>query len=125
MGVVREFAYSDVLMLWDVLFTRHLARHFHLYLVVAVLQRHGGRIMADKVGWGGWAGGGLVQRNVGADLESRWQTIRSGFGFGFGIGFGFGCVERCSLNLLLFDIFWCLGSDGRWTLRTFCGTSAI
>ena len=54
-GVVREFAYSDVLMLWDVLFTRHLARHFHLYLVVAVLQRHGGRIMADKVGWG-WIG---------------------------------------------------------------------
>ena len=74
-GVVREFVYSDVLMLWDVLFTRHLARHFHLYLVVAVLQRHGGRIMADKVGWGGrveegrWAGGGLVQKNVGADLE--------------------------------------------------------
>lgn len=76
-GVVREFAYSDVLMLWDVLFTRHLARHFHLYLVVAVLQRHGGRIMADKVGWGrgveggGWAGGGWVQRNVGTDLERR------------------------------------------------------
>ncbi|KAI9824781.1 MAG: GTPase activating protein [Thelocarpon impressellum] len=41
----REFAYPDVLRLWEVLWTDHLSSSFHLFVALAVLERHRGVIM--------------------------------------------------------------------------------
>lgn len=45
----REFAYDNVLRLWEVLWTRHLSDYFHLYICVAVLKRHRRRIIDEQM----------------------------------------------------------------------------
>lgn len=45
----REFQYEDVLRLWEVLWTRHLSDHFHLYICVALLKRHRRSIMDEQM----------------------------------------------------------------------------
>ncbi|XP_024533139.1 TBC1 domain family member 15 isoform X2 [Selaginella moellendorffii] len=45
----REFVYDDVLALWEVLWTRHMSEHFHLYICVALLKRHRRKIMDEHM----------------------------------------------------------------------------
>eukprot|EP00271_Cylindrocystis_brebissonii_P004040 TRINITY_DN15400_c0_g1_i1.p1 TRINITY_DN15400_c0_g1~~TRINITY_DN15400_c0_g1_i1.p1 ORF type:complete len:900 (-),score=212.27 TRINITY_DN15400_c0_g1_i1:760-3459(-) len=45
----REFPYETVLRLWEILWTRHLSDHFHLYICVALLKRHSQQIMDEKM----------------------------------------------------------------------------
>eukprot|EP00897_Mesotaenium_endlicherianum_P003037 jgi/Mesen1/2761/ME000017S02126 len=45
----REFKYEDVLCLWEVLWSRHLSEHFHLYICVAILKRHRRSIMDEQM----------------------------------------------------------------------------
>lgn len=47
--VCREFEYHNVLRLWEVLWSRYLSDHFHLYVCVAVLKRHRRKIMDEQV----------------------------------------------------------------------------
>jgi hypothetical protein len=42
--------YDNVLRLWEVLWSRYLSDHFHLYVCVAVLKRHRRKIMDEQVG---------------------------------------------------------------------------
>ncbi|KAK4138688.1 RabGAP/TBC [Trichocladium antarcticum] len=42
----REFAWADVLHLWEVLWTDHLSSSFHLFVALAILERHRDVIMA-------------------------------------------------------------------------------
>lgn len=41
----REFAWDDVLRLWETLWTSYLSSQFHLFVALAVLQKHRGVIM--------------------------------------------------------------------------------
>lgn len=41
----REFEYDDVLRLWEVLWSKHLSDHFHLFVCMAVLKRFRRNIM--------------------------------------------------------------------------------
>ena len=41
----REFSWDDVLRLWEVLWTNYLSGQFHLFIALAVLERHRGIIM--------------------------------------------------------------------------------
>ena len=45
----REFAYEDVMRLWEVLWSRHLSDHFHLYVCTAILKRHRRKIMDEQM----------------------------------------------------------------------------
>jgi hypothetical protein len=45
----REFEYDNVLRLWEVLWSRYLSDHFHLYVCVAVLKRHRRKIMDEQM----------------------------------------------------------------------------
>jgi hypothetical protein len=45
----REFEYSKTMRLWDALWSRHLCAHFHLFVCVAVLQRHRNTIIHDQL----------------------------------------------------------------------------
>eukprot|EP00244_Chara_vulgaris_P005353 TRINITY_DN2119_c0_g1_i3.p1 TRINITY_DN2119_c0_g1~~TRINITY_DN2119_c0_g1_i3.p1 ORF type:complete len:735 (+),score=130.92 TRINITY_DN2119_c0_g1_i3:174-2378(+) len=45
----REFEYDDVLRLWEVLWSRHISDHFHLYVCVAILKRHRRKIMDEQM----------------------------------------------------------------------------
>ena len=42
----REFAWADVLRLWEGLWTDHLSRHFHLFVACAILETHRDVILA-------------------------------------------------------------------------------
>ncbi|CAD7701447.1 unnamed protein product [Ostreobium quekettii] len=41
----REFPFDEVLRLWEVLWSRHLSEHFHLYMCIAILMHHRRAIM--------------------------------------------------------------------------------
>lgn len=41
----REFLWDDVLRLWETLWTNYLSSQFHLFIALAVLERHRGVIM--------------------------------------------------------------------------------
>ncbi|CAD7699808.1 unnamed protein product [Ostreobium quekettii] len=41
----REFSFDEVLRLWEVLWSRHLSEHFHLYMCIAILMHHRRAIM--------------------------------------------------------------------------------
>lgn len=41
----REFKWDDVLRLWETLWTNYLSSQFHLFIALAVLERHRGVIM--------------------------------------------------------------------------------
>ena len=45
----REFGYEDVMRLWEVLWSRHLSDHFHLYVCTAILKRHRRKIMDEQM----------------------------------------------------------------------------
>ena len=47
--VCSEFEYDNVLRLWEVLWSRYLSDHFHLYVCVAILKRHRRKIMDEQV----------------------------------------------------------------------------
>ena len=42
----REFEWSDILRLWEGLWTDYLSSQFHLFIVVAILEKHRDVIMA-------------------------------------------------------------------------------
>ncbi|KAG1327934.1 TBC1 domain family member 15 [Cocos nucifera] len=45
----REFEYSKVMRLWEVLWTHYLSEHFHLYMCVAILKRYRKKIMGEQM----------------------------------------------------------------------------
>ncbi|XP_008785780.1 TBC1 domain family member 15 [Phoenix dactylifera] len=45
----REFEYTKVMHLWEVLWTHYLSEHFHLYMCVAVLKRYRKKIMGEQM----------------------------------------------------------------------------
>ncbi|CAN1215953.1 TBC1 domain family member 15 [Linum perenne] len=45
----REFEYKQIMCLWEVLWTRHLSEHLHLYLCVAILKRCRKKIMGEQM----------------------------------------------------------------------------
>ncbi|XP_057967405.1 uncharacterized protein LOC131157348 [Malania oleifera] len=45
----REFEYEKTMRLWEVLWTRHLSEHLHLYVCVAVLKRYRNKIMGEQM----------------------------------------------------------------------------
>ncbi|CAL1414743.1 unnamed protein product [Linum trigynum] len=45
----REFEYEQIMFLWEVLWTRHLSEHLHLYLCVAILKRYRDKIMREQM----------------------------------------------------------------------------
>lgn len=45
----REFAYEDVIRLWEVLWTNYLTEHLHLYMCVGLLKRHRKKIIDEQM----------------------------------------------------------------------------
>lgn len=45
----REFAYEDVIRLWEALWTNHLTEHLHLYICVALLKLHKKKIIEEEM----------------------------------------------------------------------------
>lgn len=45
----REFAYDEIIQLWEVLWTHYLSEHFHLYISVAILKNHREKIMGEEM----------------------------------------------------------------------------
>ncbi|KAL7593841.1 hypothetical protein Lser_V15G33105 [Lactuca serriola] len=45
----REFEYDKTLRLWEVLWTHYLSEHLHLYVCIAILKRHRGKIMGEEM----------------------------------------------------------------------------
>lgn len=45
----REFEYTKVMRLWEVLWTHYLSEHFHLYMCVAILKRCRKKIMGEQM----------------------------------------------------------------------------
>ena len=41
----REFDWSDCLRLWETLWTDHLSSNFHLFIALAILEKHRDVIM--------------------------------------------------------------------------------
>ncbi|KAG1437468.1 hypothetical protein G6F56_013089 [Rhizopus delemar] len=41
----REFVWNDMLILWEVLWTDHLTNKFHLFIALAILDKHRDYIM--------------------------------------------------------------------------------
>jgi len=44
----REFAWNDVCLLWEVLWTDALSAQFHLFVALAILDRHKEVIMGSR-----------------------------------------------------------------------------
>ena len=47
----REFEWLDVLRLWEGLWTDHLSSNFHLFIAVAILEKHRNVIMEHLKGF--------------------------------------------------------------------------
>ncbi|CAA0813442.1 RabGAP/TBC domain-containing protein [Striga hermonthica] len=45
----REFEYEQTMRLWEVLWTHYQSEHLHLYVCVAILKKHRGKIMGDRM----------------------------------------------------------------------------
>ncbi|KAK9715171.1 hypothetical protein RND81_06G147500 [Saponaria officinalis] len=45
----RELRYEETMRLWEVLWTRHLSEHFHLYVCVAILKRQRNKIIGEQM----------------------------------------------------------------------------
>eukprot|EP01137_Pigoraptor_chileana_P006778 Opistho-2@51467 len=47
----REFPFGDVMRLWEVCWSNHLSRHFHLFVCLAILEDHRGVIVGAEMGF--------------------------------------------------------------------------
>lgn len=45
----RELRFEETMRLWEVLWTRHLTEHLHLYICVAILKRHRSKIIGEQM----------------------------------------------------------------------------
>ncbi|XWS17118.1 hypothetical protein CRYUN_Cryun33cG0040900 [Craigia yunnanensis] len=45
----RELAYEKTMRLWEVLWTKYLSEHLHLYVCVAILKRYRGKIIGEQM----------------------------------------------------------------------------
>ncbi|KAF9615198.1 hypothetical protein IFM89_022460 [Coptis chinensis] len=45
----REFDFEKMMRLWEVLWTHYQSEHFHLYVCVAILKKHGKKIMGEEM----------------------------------------------------------------------------
>eukprot|EP01136_Pigoraptor_vietnamica_P003611 Opistho-1_new@33048 len=47
----REFAFGEVMRLWEVCWSHHLTRHFHLFVSMAILEDHADAIIGAEMGF--------------------------------------------------------------------------